>query len=74
MSDRIIRSERADPEFGRLDEYDPYADLAASLNECYRAIRERIADGGPPWAPQRWDQPQQGVPQSDGPPPGSLDE
>lgn len=36
-------------------DYDPTADFAGSLNECYRAVRERIADGGPPWVPRERD-------------------
>jgi hypothetical protein len=35
-----------------LVDYNPIADFAGSLDECYRAIRERIAAGGPPWVPQ----------------------
>jgi len=31
------------------DDYDPTADFAASIDECYRAIRERVAGGGPGW-------------------------
>lgn len=33
------------------DDYDAAADFAGSIAECYRAIRERIARGGPPWVP-----------------------
>ena len=33
------------------DDYDAAADMAASIEECYRAIRERVANGGPPWVP-----------------------
>lgn len=36
-------------------DYDAYADFGALLDECYRAIRERIADGGPPWVPRERD-------------------
>lgn len=31
------------------DDYNPTADFAASIAECYRAIRERVAAGGPGW-------------------------
>jgi hypothetical protein len=31
------------------DDYDPTADFSASIDECYRAIRERVAAGGPGW-------------------------
>jgi len=30
-------------------EYDPAADLAGSLEDCYRAIKARKAAGGPGW-------------------------
>jgi hypothetical protein len=33
------------------DDYDAADDLSRSIAECYRAIRERIARGGPPWVP-----------------------
>jgi len=33
------------------DDYDAAADFAGSIAECYRAIRERMARGGPPWVP-----------------------
>lgn len=33
------------------DDYDAAADFAGSIEECYRAIRERMARGGPPWVP-----------------------
>jgi len=39
------------------DDYDAAADFGGSLNECYRAIRERMAQGGPPWVPQVDDPP-----------------
>lgn len=29
------------------DDYDPAKDMQASVLECYRAIKQRIADGGP---------------------------
>jgi len=31
------------------DDYDPTADFARSIAECYRAIRERVQAGGPGW-------------------------
>lgn len=34
---------------GENDDYDPTADFARSIDECYRAIRERVAAGGPGW-------------------------
>jgi hypothetical protein len=57
------------------DEYDAISDFAGSLSECYRAVRARIAAGGPLWVPQdrdaasgllqRLEQPQTPVPPSD---------
>ena len=32
--------------------YDPTADFAGSIDEAYRAIRERKASGGPGWEPK----------------------
>jgi hypothetical protein len=37
---------------GERGTYSPRADLAANINECYRVIRERIANGGPGWTPR----------------------
>ena len=31
------------------DDYDAAADFAQSIDECYRAIHERVAAGGPGW-------------------------
>ena len=31
------------------DDYNPTADFSASVDECYRVIRERVAAGGPGW-------------------------
>ena len=31
------------------DDYDAAADFARSIDECYRAIHERVAAGGPGW-------------------------
>jgi len=39
------------------DDYDAADDLSRSVEECYRAIRERIARGGPPWVPPAVDEP-----------------
>ena len=39
----------------RSDDYDATADFAASIDECYRAIRERVAAGGPGWGGWRTD-------------------
>ena len=33
-------------------EYDAHDDFAKSLDEGYRAIRERVAAGGPKWVPK----------------------
>lgn len=33
------------------DDYNPRDDLNKSVNECYRAIKERVANGGPGWEP-----------------------
>ena len=30
-------------------EYDPQRDFSKSLQEAYRAVRERVASGGPGW-------------------------
>jgi site-specific DNA-methyltransferase (adenine-specific) len=32
-------------------EYDADADFSGSINEAYAAIRQRVANGGPPWVP-----------------------
>lgn len=32
--------------------YDPTDDFAKSLEEAYRMIRERMANGGPGWTPK----------------------
>jgi hypothetical protein len=34
-----------------MTEYDPQRDMNESLQDCYRAIRERQAAGGPGYAP-----------------------
>jgi hypothetical protein len=34
------------------DDYDAERDFAESINEAYRVIRARIANGGPPWIPR----------------------
>jgi hypothetical protein len=34
-----------------LAPYDAERDFAESINECYRAVRERVARGGRPWVP-----------------------
>jgi hypothetical protein len=35
--------------------YDPAADIEASINFAYQAIRQRIANGGPTWVPKQCD-------------------
>lgn len=39
----------------RLDvtphDYDPQKDFGGSIDDCYRAVRERMAAGGPSWIP-----------------------
>ena len=35
------------------DDYDAAADMSGSIEECYRAIRERVARGGPGFDPER---------------------
>jgi hypothetical protein len=35
-----------------MQRFDATADFAGSLNESYRAIRERVASGGPAWNPK----------------------
>ena len=32
--------------------YDANADFAGSLNDCYAAVRARVAAGGPGWEPR----------------------
>lgn len=39
--------------FGTVEDYDARADFSGSINECYRAIRERMAAGGPGFDPTR---------------------
>jgi IS30 family transposase len=34
------------------DDYQPRKDLSANIDECYRVIRERQANGGPGWEPK----------------------
>ena len=34
---------------GENDDYNPTADFAASIDECYRAIRARVLAGGSGW-------------------------
>jgi hypothetical protein len=34
------------------DSYNANADFAASLDDCYRAVRARIAAGGKGWEPK----------------------
>lgn len=34
-------------------DYSPRDDFNKSVNECYRAIKERVASGGPNWNPNR---------------------
>lgn len=33
-------------------DYQPRDDFARSIEECYRVIRKRMANGGPPWVPK----------------------
>lgn len=47
------------------DDYDAADDLSRSIAECYRAIRERIARGGPPWVPPAADVPPAEKPERD---------
>lgn len=39
-------------EVNKFDSYNPEDDFAKSLDEGYRAIRERVAAGGEPWRPK----------------------
>ncbi len=39
-------------EVNKLDSYNASDDFAKSLDEGYRAIRERVANGGEPWRPK----------------------
>jgi|SRR5215472_9601397 len=34
------------------DDYDTADDFEASINACYRAVRERVANGGEGWKPK----------------------
>jgi N6-adenosine-specific RNA methylase IME4 len=34
------------------DKYKPHDDFSRSIEECYRAVRERVAGGGPGWVPK----------------------
>ena len=52
------------------DDYDFAKDFAASIEFCYRAIRERMARGGPPWVPPAIkDEPRKEMPESPRRPP-----
>ena len=43
------------PRMKHDDDYDAAADMSGSIEECYRAIRERVANGGPGFDPEtRW--------------------
>ena len=33
------------------DDYDPHADIWASVRVAFEAIRQRVRDGGPGWTP-----------------------
>jgi hypothetical protein len=35
-----------------IDDYDAIADFAGSLEDCYAAVRERVAAGGKAWEPR----------------------
>lgn len=47
MKFRLLRCEKYD-----LLEYDATDDFAKSIEESYRVIRERKANGGPGWIPK----------------------
>ena len=56
---RIVRAQRSSwldrwgDELDKFEpEYDAQDDFAKSLEEGYRAIRERVAAGGPKWVPK----------------------
>jgi hypothetical protein len=49
---RYLEAEQEQVPAVGADEYDAERDLAESINEAYRAIRERIANGGPRWVPR----------------------
>jgi len=44
-------AESHSPETEALESYNAERDFAESINECYRAVRERVARGGRPWVP-----------------------
>lgn len=49
-----LRNARAWERSRRMaDEYDAERDMTASIEECYRVVRERVAAGGEPWRPGR---------------------
>lgn len=35
-----------------VDNYDPQKDMTESIEECFRLVRERKANGGPGWEPK----------------------
>lgn len=37
--------------------YNAERDFAGSIDEAYRAVRERVANGGPPWTPRTGGEP-----------------
>jgi hypothetical protein len=42
----------ADEFLGPEPPYDPDDDFEKSLSVAYEAVRERVANGGPPWTPK----------------------
>ena len=51
MTDLTHRSVSRTPSPPGSDDYDAADDFENSLNDCYRAVRERVAAGGEPWRP-----------------------
>jgi hypothetical protein len=41
-----------DEQLGPEPPYDPNDDFAKSIDVAYEAVRERVANGGPPWIPK----------------------
>jgi hypothetical protein len=51
VADNIDDAIRIIEGYGLTKDYDGADDFARSIDECYRAIRERKAKGGPGWEP-----------------------
>jgi hypothetical protein len=45
----------ADEQLGPEPPYDADDDFAKSIDVAYASVRERVANGGPPWRPKRFE-------------------